>query len=116
MVITLAGMVSAELLLRKGMLMVGQFPQNFSEIWSFFVKAFTNFYVLGAILAAIITGLAWISTVSRADALSRVYPFMALSYVLVVVFSILFFKESVSPIRWVGVACICVGAFLVARS
>ena len=114
--VTLVGVVAAELLLRKGMLIVGQFPQGFSEIIRFFIKAFTNPYVLGAIAAVIIGSLAWFAAVSRADALSRIYPIMALSYVLVVLFSIFIFKENITFLRWVGVACICLGVFFVAKS
>jgi len=108
--------VAAELLLRKGMLIVGQFPQGFPEIIRFFLKAFSNPYVLGAIAAVIIGSLAWFAAVSRADALSRIYPIMALSYVLVVLFSIFIFKENITFLRWVGVACICLGVFFVAKS
>lgn len=114
--ITLVGVVAAELLLRKGLLMIGQFPSGFSEIIRFFFKAFTNPYVLGAIASVIIGSLAWFAAVSKADALSRIYPIMALSYVLVVIFSIFIFKENVTWLRWVGVACICLGVFFVARS
>ena len=114
--ITLVGVVAAELLLRKGLLMIGQFPSGFSEIIRFFFKAFTNPYVLGAIASVIIGSLAWFAAVSKADALSRIYPIMALSYVLVVIFSIFIFKENVTWLRWIGVACICLGVFFVARS
>lgn len=116
MLITLAGVVTAQLLLRKGMLLVGQFPQVLSEVIPFFFRAFTNPYVLGAMLSGLIAVLAWISAISRAGELSRVYPFMALSYVLVVLFSALIFKEDVTPLRWVGVIIVGLGVFLVTRS
>ena len=116
MLITLAGTATAQLLLRKGMLLVGQFPHNFSEVIPFLLRAFTNLYVLGAILSVLVAGLAWISAISRAEALSRIYPFMALSYVLVVLFSALFLRENVTVLRWVGVIFIGLGVLLVTRS
>ena len=116
MLITLAGAVAAQLLLRKGMLLVGQVPHDFSQIIPFFLRAFTNLYVLGAILLVLIASLAWISAVSRAEALSRVYPLMALSYVLVVLFSAVVLRETVTPLRWFGVIVIGIGVSLVARS
>jgi drug/metabolite transporter (DMT)-like permease len=114
MLITLTGIVASQLLLRKGMLLVGQFPHGFSEIIRFFFKAFTNAYVLGALLAVFIGGLAWIATVSKSD-ISRSYPVLALSYVLVVLLSVLIFKENVTSLRWAGIIIICVGVFLVTR-
>jgi len=107
--------VASQLLLKKGMQMVGQFPQGFPEIVRFFLKAFSNPYVLGALGAVFIGGLAWIAAVSKSD-LSRSYPVLALSYVLVVLLSILVFKEEVTPLRWIGVILVGLGVFLVART
>ena len=115
MLVALAGVVTAQLLLRKGMLLVGQLPHSFGEIIPFFFRAFTNPYVFGAMLAVLIAGLAWISAISRAEALSRVYPFMALSYVLVVLFSAIVLREDVTSLRWIGVTSIALGVFLVTR-
>jgi len=41
---------------------------------------------------------------------------MALSYVLVALFSLFLFKEDVTALRWLGIIVICVGVFLVSRS
>ncbi len=49
MLITLAGVVTAQLLLRKGMLLIGQFPQGLKEVVPFFFRALTNFYVLSQV-------------------------------------------------------------------
>jgi drug/metabolite transporter (DMT)-like permease len=113
--IALAGMVASQILLKKGMETVGQFPQGFSEIFHFFLKAFSNPYVLTAMAAILIGGLAWIGAISKLE-ISRAYPVLALSYVLVVLFSIWFFKENVGALRWVGIVCICAGVVLIARS
>lgn len=116
MLITLAGVVTAQLLLRKGMLLIGQFPQGLNEVVPFFFRAFTNAYVLCAFFSLLLAGLSWMVAVSRAEELSRVYPFMALSYVLVVLFSAVVLKEDVTSVRWIGVVLIASGVFLVTRS
>ena len=113
--ISVAAMTAAQLFLKKGMLLIGQFPQNFSDLIPFFIKAFTNTYVISAVFLTILTALAWILAVSRAQ-LSFIYPFMALSYVLVALFSLLIFKEDVTTLRWLGIIAICLGVFLVSRS
>jgi len=41
---------------------------------------------------------------------------VSLAYVVVVFASVIFFKESVSLIRWIGVLVICGGVFLISRS
>lgn len=113
--ISVAGMSAAQLLLKKGLLSIGQWPQNFSEIIKFFLKVFSNPYVISAVMMTLLTVLAWILALSKAE-LSNAYPFMALSYVLVAVFSLLFFKEDITVLRWFGILVICLGVFLVSRS
>ena len=113
--IAVAAMTAAQLLLKKGLSVVGHVPQNLGEAPHFFLKAYTNPYIIGAVLLTIVTALAWILALSRAE-VSRIYPFMALSYVLVAVFSRFMFSEEVTSLRWVGIATICIGVVLVARS
>jgi uncharacterized membrane protein len=48
--------------------------------------------------------------------ISFVYPLIASSYVLVLLFAWLFKHEAVSPIRWVGMLVITLGVVLISRS
>ena len=48
--------------------------------------------------------------------LSLVYPMIASSYVLVLLFAWLVRHEAVSPTRWVGVLVITLGVVLISRS
>ncbi len=59
--------------------------------------------------------LAWIVVLSRLD-LSYAYPFVALNFVLIPLISRLVFSETIPGLRWLGIAAICVGIFLIARS
>jgi drug/metabolite transporter (DMT)-like permease len=113
--IPVATVAASHLLLKKGLLIIGQFPQSFSELIPFFLKTFTNIYVISAVVLTIPTALVWILAISRTQ-LSFAYPFLALSYVLVALFSLLIFKEDVTILRWLGILVICAGVFLVSRS
>ncbi len=62
-----------------------------------------------------IGALAWIVVLSRLD-LSYAYPFLALNFVLVAIVSRLVLAEAIPALRWLGIAFICVGILLVARS
>jgi len=108
-------MSAAQLLLKKGLIAVGQYPQELSQLIPFFVKACTNPFVILSIFFTAVTAFAWILAASRAP-LSLIYPFMALSYILVALFSLIIFKEDISLLRWTGIAVICIGIFLVSRS
>ncbi len=59
--------------------------------------------------------LAWIAVLARLD-LSFAYPFLALNFVLIALVSRLVLGESIPSLRWVGIAVICVGILIVARS
>ena len=111
---SVAGITAGQLLLKKGMVAVGQF-HDFRGLMDFFLKTALNPYVIVAAFLILLASLAWFVALSRAE-LSSIYPFMALSYVLVVLFSLLIFREEVSLLRWVGITMTCVGVVLVSRS
>jgi drug/metabolite transporter (DMT)-like permease len=58
--------------------------------------------------------LVWVAVLAKAP-LGRIYPLMALSFVLVPLGSLLFFKERLSSSYWAGTALI-IGGFLVISS
>lgn len=64
-------------------------------------------YGLGAIV--------WLVVLSRVD-LSFAYPMLSISYVLVVIISVLKFGENVSLSRIIGTLLICAGVIFITRS
>lgn len=113
--LSVIAMSASQLLLKKGLLTIGYTPHSLSELGHFFSKAYSNGYIISAVALTVVTALAWIVAVSKAE-LSWLYPFMALSYVIVALFSWWFFNEGVTAIRWVGIALICLGVIFVAKS
>lgn len=71
--------------------------------------------VLGGLACYVLAALAWIAALTRLD-LSVAYPFLALNFVLVALSASLILDERIPPLRWLGIAVICVGILLVARS
>ena len=62
-----------------------------------------------------ISALFWLVVLSRVD-LSVAYPFVGLSYIIVVLFSRLFLNEQVTALRWLGVVVVAVGIAIVGLS
>jgi drug/metabolite transporter (DMT)-like permease len=62
-----------------------------------------------------ISALFWLVVLSRID-LSVAYPFVGLSYIIVVLFSRLFLNEQVTALRWLGVVVVAVGIAIVGLS
>lgn len=75
----------------------------------------TSWIVLAGLALFGVSAVLWIFALSKAS-LSFAYPFAALGYVLIVLFSVFVLHETVPPLRWLGVACISVGIVLVAQT
>jgi multidrug transporter EmrE-like cation transporter len=73
-----------------------------------------NKYVLGGFLLYGMGAVIWLGVLSKWD-VSKAYPLVGLGFALTVVVGLIA-GEHVSPLRAGGVALICAGVFLVARS
>ena len=57
----------------------------------------------------------WLWILSKVD-LSLAYPFVGVSFIIVMLFGVFLLNETVTPLRMVGTVLIAVGCVLVARS
>ncbi|WP_088343296.1 MULTISPECIES: EamA family transporter [Rhodomicrobium] len=57
----------------------------------------------------------WLWVLSKVD-LSLAYPFVGVSFIMVMLFGVFLLNEQVTPLRLVGTVLIAVGCVLVARS
>jgi drug/metabolite transporter (DMT)-like permease len=106
--------VTGQILIKKGLNQLGIL--NFSaNIVSTYLKIFYSPYVIFGILTYIFSIFLWLYALSRVD-LSFAYPFLALSYALVISCSWLFLGEAIPLLRLIGVLVICFGVFLVSRT
>lgn len=78
------------------------------------IMAMFSPWVIAGIVLYVIATVVWIYLLSRMP-LSLLYPLQSLAYIAAVFVAIFVFKEHVSPIRWIGVAVILVGAALVVK-
>jgi len=113
--LTITSTVAGQLLLKRGMSQVGEVPREHGRILWFLLGAFLNPQVFAALCLAFVASLGWMAAVSRLP-LSYAYPFMAVTFPLVLVFSRFLFLEQISTLRWIGVFVIWFGVYLVSRS
>ncbi|MHB8918435.1 MAG: EamA family transporter [Desulfocucumaceae bacterium] len=78
------------------------------------LKIFTNGWVIAGLLCFAVSMIIWIKVISTME-LSRAYPSVSLSYLLVFAFSILLYNEDVTIYKVLGMAVICFGVFLIHR-
>ena len=112
---TIGFTVAGQLLIKAGMTQVGAFPDRMADLFGFGIRAMTNFKVISGLALAFLAALTWMGAVSLSD-ISFAYPFMALAIVLVLALSGLLLGESLPVTRWLGVAIVCLGLIIVART
>lgn len=106
--------VTGQVLVKQGMNALGA-VQFSAGLLSAYGRIFTSPLVLAGTVSYTLSILFWIYALSRVD-LSFAYPFLALSYVLVIIASWLLLGERIPPLRWIGLAVICAGILIVSRS
>lgn len=92
----------------------GDFPEPAGEKIQFLLRLLLRPWVISALLVALLGALCWMAALTRFD-LSRAYPFMALSFVLVMLGSAALFSESLTVAKVTGIALICLGLVVGSR-
>jgi multidrug transporter EmrE-like cation transporter len=108
----------AQLTLKHGMNQVtthGTVPLDLKDPVDVLRRVVTNPSVMLGLGIFVLSAAAWLVVLSRAS-LSFAYPFVSLTYVLILLFDRLVLDVQVSPLRWAGVAFIMVGIVLVSRT
>jgi drug/metabolite transporter (DMT)-like permease len=86
----------------------GHFPGGTSERVHYILRLLGSPWVLSAFGAAFIAALSWFVALSQFQ-LSSVYPFVSLTFVLVLFLSAAFFGESITVPKVAGLALVLAG-------
>lgn len=70
-----------------------------------------NPMTLAGLIFSVISIVSWLFALNRLS-LSVAYPFMSLTFPLVLVVSNIFFGEGISSMRWLGILIIIAGLFI----
>jgi drug/metabolite transporter (DMT)-like permease len=93
----------------------GHMPAGLDDKAHFFLGLLTDPWVLSAMATTFLAALCWMAALSKLD-LSQAYPFSALSFVSVLVFSGIFLGEGVTFGKVAGVAIVIAGLIIGVRS
>lgn len=104
-----------QLFLKQGMLQVGDIKLSLRELVPILTKVFSTPFVIIGFICYGVGALLWLVVLSKTE-LSYAYPMVSLSYIIVILGSIMLFNEDVSLLRWIGVILVCLGVCIVARS
>ena len=88
--------------------------ETFSWTWRYFGSLLTNWQFAAAGICYGMAYLLWFYILKHYP-FSMAYPLISLSYVFGMFAAILFFHETVSATRWIGVFFIIIGCVLIAK-
>ncbi len=106
--------VYGQLALKWQMSRVGPLPDDAADRATVLVRLFLNPWVISCVLSAVLAMICWMLALSKFQ-LTYAYPFMSLTFVLVLVLGALLFREPVTAARVAGIALIVAGVVTGAR-
>ena len=106
---------TSQLLLKVGILRVGQADFDNGNILKLLLGAMTNGYVLLGLLTMTVSMITHMMSLSRFD-VSFVFPFISFAYIIVAVWGFLFLGEPFNLTRYIGIAVIIAGTIILAMS
>lgn len=112
--LTIAFTVYGQLVIKWQVNEAGEFPPDTGEKILFIIKLLFTPWVISSFASAFVASLFWMAAMTQFD-ISFAYPFMSLSYVIVMVLSIAFMGEKFMWSKVIGTLVIILGLFIVTR-
>lgn len=106
--------VYSQLVMRTQVVKVGPLPDDVFGKISFLGHLFLNPWVLSSIIATLLAGISWMLTMSRFE-ISYAYPWIGLNFVLMLLFGVFLFGESISTTKVIGTSLVVVGILVIAK-
>jgi len=104
--------VYSQIIIKNEIMNLGIMPIQMKLLLPYLLKAFTNVKILSGIFSAFLVMICWFGAVSRFD-LGYAYPFMSLTFPLVVIFSIFLFHEPFYWAKIMGISLILLGLLII---
>lgn len=109
---TIVLVVYGQLVLKWRIATYGALPEDWAARGVFLLRLLADPFVLSGLAAAFVAALAYMAALTQLE-LSRAYPLMSLSFVLVLVLSAWLLTEQLTVAKIAGVALIVLGAALI---
>lgn len=106
--------VYGQIVLKWQVSQAGVFPEDAAGKARFVLRLLMNPWVISCVGCAFLAFLCWLAAMTKFD-LSYAYPFMSLSFFLVLILSALFFHEPITAAKLFGVMFVIIGIIIGAR-
>lgn len=105
----------AQAFMKQGLAATGISSVNMGNIAEFLARGVSSPVLWLGILVYILNFFVWIIIIYKID-LSIAVPVGSFSYILVPIAAMIFLREKVEPLRWLGIAFIILGIHFVSKS
>jgi multidrug transporter EmrE-like cation transporter len=99
-----------QILLKCGVNRLGQVILGWPEILNTLFQIFTNIWIVTGIMFFVSSMILWIKVISTME-LSKAYPTVSLSYIIVFILSVFLFSETVTPDKIIGLILVSAGVY-----
>lgn len=106
--------VYSQLVMRWQVTQAGILPDDIPGKIGFIGSLFLNPWVFSSILATLLAGISWMLAMSRFE-ISYAYPWIGLNFVLMMLFGVFLFGESISMTKVIGTLLVVAGIAVIAR-
>ena len=106
--------VYGQLVLKWQISQAGSLPIALADKLMFLLRQFGNLWILSGFAAAVVAALCWMAAMTKFE-LSYAYPFMSLSFVLVLGLSAPLLHETITAPKVIGIALIVAGIIIGSR-
>ena len=93
---------------------MGEINLNWPGVLNTLLRIFTNGWIVLGIFCFVTSMVLWIKVISDME-LSKAYPSVSLSYLIVFFLSVALFKESVSSVKVAGIVLVSLGVYFLQR-
>lgn len=112
--LTILFTVYGQLVIKWQVSQAGILPVSTGEKILFLFGLLLNPWIVSGFFAAFLASLCWMAAMTKFN-LSHAYPFMGLTFVLVLIGSGVFFGEAVTPLKIIGTALIILGIIVASQ-
>ena len=109
--LTILFTVYGQIIIKWQVKLSGAFPQDNFEKLQYIIKLLLNPWVISSFICAFLASLSWMAAMTKFP-LSYAYPFMSLAFVLVMFLSAIFFRESITLPKSLGLGFVVLGIII----
>ena len=106
--------VYGQLILKWRIQNTNQLPERLMELFFFLIKLVLDPYIISGFVSAFIASLCWMAAMTKFE-ISFAYPFMSLSFVMVLFLSALLLGETITIGKVLGLVVIIFGLIITVK-